>query len=523
MAINKQAEKEFKANLKRINKISGTKISYKDLRKKVEELMAKTGKEREDAFTKAYTDLTTTLSSNLLREAIVHGYNLSYPGRKNSSDSFSITIQTKNAKALINEMCDLLSPGYYESHPITDSQLDAIRDYELETLNAHTFHSDLEVCLTGWNEACYAEDTNTLEAIFPDSTDHVYSENKNDQKDITAAEYYKKAQLTQARLDKHGKLWRWFHPGKVRTYTNYIQNIHNKLNKIGFDPAKHGEASVELLKGTIIRPIALDPEAVEHTHKKFVIDYRKDHTPPLTIGREKFKKARELDANPNTSLDKELEPLLDKYNLDKLDILDDTRMSDLEKGATTYDTTRFIDGYTDTLTSVYVKSYQAFAAQAGKNTGNMNVREIISDARKVMITVAKRYTPVLESKSFADLKKPFYQNIKYPERLANQFERVNRLQKLNLSQEKLDAILKEANDLINEWKADPKKVVLEDIEMGRNPDLLSSESASNDSIGIMENSQSKEKLSISFDSDFDDFDISKPIDPPQKNSQISLS
>ena len=91
------------------------------------------------------------------------------------------------------------------------------------------------------------------------------------------------------------------------------------------------------------------------------------------------------------------------------------------------------------------------------------------------------------------------------------------------SQEKLDAILKEANDLINEWKADPKKIVLEDIEMGRNPDLLSSESASNDSIGIMENSQSKEKLSISFDSDFDDFDISKPIDPPQKNSQISLS
>ena len=50
----------------------------------------------------------------------------------------------------------------------------------------------------------------------------------------------------------------------------------------------------------------------------------------------------------------------------------------------------------------------------------MNVREIINDARKVMITVAKRYTPVLESKSFADLKKPFYQNIKYPERLANQ-------------------------------------------------------------------------------------------------------
>lgn len=523
MAINKQAEKEFKTNLKRINKISGTKISYKDLRKKVEELMTKTGKEREDAFTKAYTDLTTTLSSNLLKEAIVHGYNSAYPGRKNSSDSFSITIQTKNAKSLINEMCNLLSPGYYESHPITDSQLDAIRDYELQTLNSHTFYSDLEVCLKGWNEACYAEDTKTLDAIFPDSTDHVYKGDKNDQKDITAAEFYKKAQLTQARLDKHNKLWRWCHPGKVKAYTNYIQNIYNKLNQIGFIPDKHGEASVELLKGNIMRPIALDPEAVEHTHRMFVVDYRKNHTPPLTIGREKFKKARELDANPDTSLDKELEPLLDKYNLDKLDILDDARMSDLEKGATTYDTTRFIDGYTDTLTAVYVRSYQQFAAQAGKNTGNMNVREIISDARKVMITVAKRYTPVLESKSFTDLKKPFYQTTKRTEALANQFERVNRLQNLNLSQEKLNAIKQEAIDLINEWATDPRKVVLEDIEMGRNPDLLSSESVNNDSIGVMENSQSKEKLSISLNSNFGDFDISMPVKTTEKNSQISLS
>ena len=306
-------------------------------------------------------------------------------------------------------------------------------------------------------------------------------------------------------------------------YTNYIQNIYNKLNQIGFIPDKHGEASVELLKGNIMRPIALDPEAVEHTHRMFVVDYRKNHTPPLTIGREKFKKARELDANPDTSLEKELEPLLDKYNLDKLDILDDARMSDLEKGATTYDTTRFIDGYTDTLTSVYVRSYQQFAAQAGKNTGNMNVREIISDARKVMITVAKRYTPVLESKSFTDLKKPFYQKTKHAEALANQFERVNRLQNLNLSQEKLNAIKQEAIDLINEWNADPRKVVLEDIEMGRNPDLLSSESVNNDSIGVMENSQSKEKLSISLNSNFGDFDISMPVKTTEKNSQISLS
>ena len=527
MPINKHTEKIYKQALKTINKKYGLKLSYKELQNKVRGLMTKSGREREDAFTKAYIDLANALCTNVLKEAVVHGYNMSYPNRNNAVDTFSITTQTKAAKTIIDDMCNLIEPDYIKNNPITERQLDAIRDFELEKLNSHTFNTDLADCLKGWNIDCYKADLEDINETFHDDTKHVYGENKNVLMDVCAAECYQKLLLTQARLDKHGSFWRFFNSKKVEAYTNYINTISEKLRKIGFDPVKHGESSVKLLD-TIIRPIELDIEAVKKSHKNLVSLYRKNYTEPITVGRDKLAKAKALEENPETSIMKELEPLLDKYNLDSIDLFSQQSKIDLENASLHYDTTRFVDGYRDPLSSVYAKSYWALAVQSLKTTGDINVREIIKDSRKIMLTVAKRYTPMIEANAFDEMKKPFYQKIRV-NALANQFERAIKKENLNIPPEKIEAIKKEAMDFLREWEKDPRKVVLEDIEMSKNPHLLTLDSANDDvkdsfiDSGFMENSSLKEKLSINFDSELADFDISSPIESNKNNAHISLS
>lgn len=445
-----------------INKRFGSKISYKALYKKVSKILAKQGQAREDALTAAYIELSKEMCKNILPKAIMAASNVGFEKEymNTAAEKFSIVLPSRESKILIDTMGDMISPGFRDNNIINENQLVAIRDYELDTIKSHTYYRDIDTCLKKWDSDCYNQDIEDFDNIFKD--DYTYAEKKHEITTIEAAKYYYKLKLTRERLARHGAIWRFLNSDKVAMYKNYIEKTEQNLARIGFNEAEHGENAISYLKDTLIDPFSIDVDVVKSTAKTMISDYRAKHTPPLDVARKKIEKAKMLDANPNTSIDKKISPILKKYGLEKIDF--NYSEETLNSAAESYDKTRFLDEYRDIAASAFEKSLNAFYNQTRNTWVDISVSTMVKDARAVAVAVLEHYSPMLETKAFSELEKPMYTKLD-AERIAYRFESYARRSKAPLSEEKFGTIKKEVNDLISVWKADPKKLIEEDLKL----------------------------------------------------------
>ena len=262
----KTVEKEIKNRIKEINKKVDAKLSYSNLYGQIENIFSLTGEERENAITAAYIDLSKTISKNILSMSSIINSNplLKEKYRNHEANVHFITDSTIYARDIIDQLCVLYDPENaekYSDSPINGKQLTALRDYEISEIKGYTSYRELPKCLEKWNRDCFEEDIKELEKAFPlekmsKSGRYNYSGNKDNPKDVTAAEYYYKARLVKEELAKHGPVWRFFNFRKVGTYNRFIQAVDEHLTSAQFyiDPSWEDERPLELLKSNVIPP-----------------------------------------------------------------------------------------------------------------------------------------------------------------------------------------------------------------------------------------------------------------------------
>ena len=466
MPKKRMTQEEILVNesIENINRRLGSKISYDALYKKISKIMAKKGADREAALTAAYIGLSNDMSKNILPHAILSASNITFESTymNTPAEKFSITLPSRESKILIDNICNIIEPGFKDKNVITEKQLVAIRDNELNIINSHTYYKDIDTCLKKWDNDCYNQDIEDFDAIF--KSDYVYSDKRRSVLSTEAAKYYYKLKLTREKIRKLGFFGRLFNSKKAEMYKNYIEKTEANLARIGFDEAKHGEKAISGLKDILIDPFSIDLEVVKTTSKQMIMDYRKKHTEPVTEAHQRLEKAKALNANPSTSFDKKIAPILIKYGLENVNF--HPKEEALNEAADTYDRTRYIDGYRDIATSVFDKALSTFYNQKINTWVDISVTTMLKDARAISVAALQHYAPMLEVKAFSELEKPMYAKLN-SETIASRVSGYARRNKAPLSPEKVEAVKKEVADLVDGWAEDPRKIVNEDMELAR--------------------------------------------------------
>ena len=508
---NKTIEKNIRSLIKSINKKTGANLSYSKLYNQIDSMLKiEDETERENAFVAFHIANMGNVSEKLLAKKGVFSSNIVIAEKYMYHDAmrYSITDASSDVHSLTGQFLSLIVPD--EKYIMNHRQLDAIHEYEMSVLKSHNYYAEIPKCLKEWNYKCYHEEIKDVDSIFKD---HTYSANIKNSLDIAMADLYYKTTLIRAELEGHGAIWRFFNFRKVAAYRTFTEKVDATLREHGFDAATHGEESLEFLKNTIMPPHDLDVEHVageRDTAKRY---YSEVTTERITLAKEKVAHARELDKTPETSFRKKIEPFVAKYNFDAKSI--DLGINDalLNNAAEKYDNSRNLDDIKRVVTAPFYKSLFAMIQNAMKTGAEINLAQMIGDARKIAVMAAQHYTPFFEVKEFANIEMPIYMNnvtenwivgrINYYsnetlDALSN--EENNAIQNGNpvpehiakakeaLSPEKIEALKNHAIEVVKQLRSDFKTLLDEDrklaselgaklyedpsIENGQNPQII---------------------------------------------------
>ena len=403
---NKTIEKNIRNLIKSINRKTGAKLSFSEMYSQIDAMFKIEDKtEREDAFVAFHIAYTGAISEKLLANKGIFSSNVIIAEKymHHPAMRYSLTDASSDVHSLTGQFLSLIAPD--EKYVMNHKQLDAIHKYEMDVLRSHNYYDEIPKCLKEWNYRCYYEEIKDVDEIF---RNHTYSANHKNSLDIAMADLYYKTTLIRSELESHGAIWRFFNFRKVAACRAFTEKVDATLRDHGFDVATHGEESLEFLKNTIMPPHDLDVEHVDGERNDGKRYYDELTTERITVAKEKVARARELDKNPETSFEKMIEPFAAKYNFDaKLTTLG---ISDelLNSAADKYDNSRNLDDIKRLVTGPFYKSFFAMIQNAMKSGREINLAEMIGDARKIAVMAAQHYTPFFEVEEFANIEMPLY-------------------------------------------------------------------------------------------------------------------
>ena len=404
----KAQKKEILDHLKEFNKTTGVELTFEELYDKISYMLTIEDKEeREDAFVAFYLAFTQITSEKLLAKKSVLNSSLIIgdKNRNNPAMSYSITQSSGKIHDLARLIIYYIDPEIAKNYFLNPRQLGAIREYQTEVIKSHNYYDEIPKCLKEWNYKCYSYDIKTLKTVLEG---HVYGANIKNTSDIAMAELYYKRNLIKEELERHGGVWKFFNFIKVIACNKFIEKADTILRSHGFNYEQHGAGALEILKKTIMPPHDIDLEHIESDYDKGKHLYDELTMEELSVAKEKVERARELDANPETSLKKMLEPFVKKYKLEatlKGIGLDE---ESIKKAADSYDKVRELDGIKRLAKAPFFFVLGEMIKNAMTEGKEMNFAEMISDARKINVMATQRYTSFFELEEFANIKTPVY-------------------------------------------------------------------------------------------------------------------
>lgn len=307
--------KEIKSHIKEINKRTGAKLSYNDIYNKMDVILKMTDEDAKDsALADLYIELSKAISAKMLSKRVeiksnelIEDKNINHPAR-----DYSITDASLESRGLVEEIYKLLNPEFDGDYRLSDKQLTAIRDYELEEIKKFSSYREIPKYLEKWNRKNFDNDLERFNTNFPEVKGtlrkYKYKGDINNPKDVMAAEYYYKAYLAKKELDSHGRIWRFFFYKTVDAYNKYIDDVERALLDAGIDvsfdrPFEENESILNLLNN---RPASSLNGEVEEIGK--IYDIYKPNT------KESYAKQFNIPMQPSNTNNK-IENELDKDNV----------------------------------------------------------------------------------------------------------------------------------------------------------------------------------------------------------------
>ena len=472
--------KKIKDNINSINKETGAKLSYGKIRADIERMFAMNEAQRDAAIKEYEIAMRKEIADIVLpkRSTIWSNETIAAKESQGILAKYDITIITRNVKLVMNAFCNLMQEDYTATHEMTEEDYKAVRDWEYAELKSHSYHSESPIYMKAWGKEAFIAEASNLDGHFKNENGEINYSFKNEygksdsRKDIIAADAYYKTTIIKAELARHGVFWRLFNFRKVAAYNAYISKAEDILARIGFIENEHKDKAIEVLKNTVMVPHDMDEERVKDAYERQMDAWKEKNIKELTVARDSLTKAKALDNNPDTSIYKKLESILEKYDMIAgfEEILKKTAM---ENAALMFDKQRDISSMKNSAFVCFLRTYDAMIVDAIANGKDINVAEFMEDAKKITDVAMEHYFGISAIDELKDLDRPLYMfdldldsvlrrldmytngvNVKNPEN-PKEYKKVMPIPGV------IEKAKEEATAIVNQWLADPGKLLPE--------------------------------------------------------------
>ena len=484
-ATTKAIIKRLKDDVKLFNEQYGVSLSYGKISKQIDRIFKMNPEERGAALQAYELELRAAVADKVLttRSTLWSIDKFVKNNERHPLMKYSITFVTKRTKMLLNGFCDLKQEGYAEASPMTKEEAKEIRDWELSQIRSRTLYSESMRYMKEWDAECFRQEEEALDFHFRNKKTNAirftfknrYGTMDDSRKDIVAADTYHKMSYVKGELAKHGFFWRLFHPKQVAMWRSYITKAEDTLREIGFVEAEHKDKAIEMLKKAVAAPHDMDEEVVKSEYEKAVNNAIASQVEELTVARDLLAKNKKLDLNPETALDKKIGAILEKHNI-KEKLAQILNFTNFDYAAEQYDKLRNAEEFKESASTCISMAFNYMVLNAIQSEKEINVSELLTDARRLTAVVMNHYMPVSEINELKDLEAPLYTFI-FGEEAAmvplNLYEKGTKIKDPNAPDGyrnvmPLPGTIEKAREdikaIMAEWSRDPKKLFNEDAE-----------------------------------------------------------
>ena len=470
MPKNKSEMQKLRNEIERINREAQSNLSSRKIYSEVSKIMSKPKEAWPSLFVEFYKKTTAQIF-----EKASHNRTLAYHGGEWAKNymqdfaQFSMEKAAKDAKIVANICRNIIDPEKAKTFELEPKHHEEFRDWQLAELSARTEYTETIRTLNDWDEevakSLIKESQKRLGLDKP-LPSYRYSGNVNtinDGNDGIVAGVYCKLHAVREELNKHIFLWRWFHPTLAKGYDAYIKGATELLSKVGFNEKEHGEAALNAAKSTTFLPYSMDPEGVEDECNKEIKAYNARRIPEIRRARDYREWSKEIDLDPETSYESRLRPFAEKYSLTVADLNKNfANWDDLAKG---YDKTRETSGFFSASERAFLITLNTLVKNAVDKGQNIDVADILNDARKVAVMAVKFNSFAYETDDFRFADCPAY--LKNIDGNAIKDKVSKLLGKSNLPAETKNAISATAADVVDGWRRDPQATLRQDYLYAR--------------------------------------------------------
>ena len=483
-ATNKAMVEKLKKDIQAFNRELGTSLSYSKISKRINNIFKMNAGSR-DADIMAYELALRNEVANHVMTARSTFWSAGKLAAKNLETPLMncpATHISKTVRNFIRSFCEIKEEGYVDAHPFTKENAKEMRDWGLLAVRSRTFYSESPKYMKAWDAECFAGEIKNLDEHFRDpktgelkfTFQNKYDKSNEARKDLVAADAYRKMTHLKDELAKHGFFWRLFHSKTVAAWRGYIAKAEDTLNAIGFIESEHKDKAIEMLKASMVTPHDMDEEAIKSEYEGAIKALDAKKVEEVTVARDLVKKGQELDKNPETSIFKKLEPFFEKYNFKK-EFEQKLPYFALDNAAEEYDKRRNLGSMKDSASSCMLLSFTHALNYVVKNGKEVNVAELMNDARKISTIVMEHYMPSNAIEELRNLDRPLYmfefseEHALYPiNKLAKQGYEVSDptaeggVRKVFLDLEVVEKLKADIKAVLTDWNTDPAKLLKED-------------------------------------------------------------
>lgn len=460
---------DFRKEVKHVNKKAFTNLSAEEIYKRVETIMQSPEHQWADAFVEYVKELNVELyeKPSYYRSLMVTN-SRRWETSKGEYIQFRISEATREARNLINYCRQIIKPESVKTFEYTEKQFAQIRDWQIERLKTFTDYSEIKRTMKAWDNASVKasfeelDETLGLEKKSDPNKRHQFSgnyENANDQK---IANVYARMKMFKEELGKHNIFWRWF-TSNGRAYSNYVKRSKELFERVGFHEEKDGNSAIAYCQNTLPEVYETDIDIVKGDYEDSMAAYVRAHTPELFKAREWTDWAKELNLDPEFGLESKLTAFAEKYGVDASFLIN--RRVDWDSAAKAYDKKRETGAFSTNAKTAFSSNVSKMIAAAAKKYGaDMNIADVLEDARKIAVISIKFNSIMYDIDEFKNPEKPLYINNDFtPEYIKGRMNFF--LRESNMSLEDKERIAKEAEAHVRSWYENFDKLKKADAEL----------------------------------------------------------
>jgi hypothetical protein len=523
--------------VKNLNSFAGCDLSPEKIQSEIKNIMGKPEAERSDLLISFYKGLAKEIFeyasykrslmvvSPMLTKKYIDAYG-----------KYSLTSAMDSAKACSENYMRMIDPEYTNNYEFTPDQLKDIMEWEKKELRTRNSYDELARTTKDWNRSIVNDqikanfDQLRLDNKNPEEIFHFSGDYSDDQNKVVA-DMYCKVHHARAEVEnlknqnkKSNIFRRLVNYFKISSYNKYINKTCDMLKKVGFDEAKHGDAAIEQSKKILLSPFNRDIEISSSNYIVMVEQYTVRHTEKLTVAADRTKQAEKMDADPATSYINKLKPFADKYGIEPEKFINEN--INWRSAGESYDEERNISITNQNVIATYLYAMRAMINKMESDNKEINITDILKDARQLTVMTTQHYSPAYSLDEFINADTPPYL-LSGPDVIKG---RVNFFVK-KASPEQKAALAEEAGQLFDQWRANAKQTMAEDIECAiqlgeprrvaeTNDNALTSEETEKNEISVNEASANEKiSMSINLNDETTQKDVSMPIEPNNEKTK----